>query len=188
MYHAGLTIGGLATGNLPVTIVSFSALANNNTIQTNWHTATELGVSSFDVQRSNNGNSYKTIGTVNAIGQGANNYQFTDLSPINGINYYRLQSIDKDGNLSYSKTISVQVLAGNQLSVYPNPCSRTITVNGNHITSIQIFNNLGRLMSTHTLKDENTPSIKVSNLQSGTYHIRTQSIDGSVRIASFIKE
>lgn len=188
MYHAGLTIGGLATGNLPVTIAGFSAQANNNTIQTNWHTATELSVSAFNVQRSTDGNNYRNIGTINAVGKGANSYHFTDLTPVNGINYYRLQSVDVDGNTSYSKTISVQVQTSNQLSVYPNPSSHSITVNGKHITSIQVLDNIGRIMISYTLKDENNPSININSLQKGTYHIRTQSSDGSIRIATFIKE
>ncbi len=188
MYQSGLTIGGLASNNLPVSIASFNAVANNKIIQTNWHTATELNVNSFNVQRSNDGNSFKTIGTVNAIGKGANSYQFTDLSPVSGTNFYRLQSVDKNGNLSYSKTISVLLSASNQLSVYPNPSRGNLTINGNHINSVQVIDNLGRIVSTQTVHDATNPSVDVSKLQTGTYRIRTQSTDGTINSSSFIKE
>ena len=188
MYHSGLTIGGLVSSNLPVGIASFSAAASNNTIHTNWHTSTELNVSAFNVQHSIDGNSFKTIGTVNAIGKGANNYQFTDLSPVSGTNYYRLQSVDKNGNSTYSKTISVLLSANNHLSVYPNPSRGNLTVNGTHLTFIQVIDNLGRIVSTYSVLDATNPSVNVSKLQTGTYRIRTQSTDGTIKTSNFIKE
>lgn len=188
MYHAGLTIGGLATNNLPVKIASFTAEANNKSIQTNWHTATELNLSTFNVQRSIDGNSFKTIGTVNAIGVGANNYHFTDLSPVNGTNYYRLQSVDRDGNISYFKTISVELLAFDLITIYPNPTRGNINVNGNHIISIEVVDNLGRIVSNQILHDSNHPTFNLSNLKAGLYRVRVQSIDGTIKIANFIKQ
>lgn len=188
MYHAGLTIGGIATNNLPVAISSFTAIASNKTIQTNWHTATELNISTFNVQRSNNGNSFKTIATVNAIGKGANGYQFTDQSPLTGTNFYRLQSIDKNGTTSYSKIVSAQLSGLYHVSIYPNPSRANITVNGSHIASVQVVDNLGKIISTQKLQDATNPSVNLSSLQAGSYRIRVQSTDGAINTVSFIKE
>jgi len=188
MYHSGITIGGLVTNNLPVSITGFTAVTKNQTIQTSWHTATEINVSGFNIQRSKDGNSYKTIGNVHAIGKGANGYQFTDLSPESGTNYYRLQSIDKNGNTSYSKTISIQLSASNQWSVYPNPSRGNLTINGNHIALIQVTDNLGRMVSTQTFIDATTPSVVLNSLPAGSYRIRIQLTDGTIKTSSFIKE
>ena len=188
MYQSGLTIGGLATINLPVSIAGLNAVINNKTIQTNWHTATELNVSAFNVQHSKDGNSFKTIGIVNAVGKGANSYQFTDLSPVSGTNYYRLQSVDKNGKMSYSKIILVVLSAGNKLSVYPNPSRGNVTINGTHIASVQVLDNLGRIISTQTLNDATNPSLEVSKLKAGSYRIRTRLTDGTITTVSFIKE
>lgn len=104
----------------PVTIASFSASASSKSIFAKWNTSTELNTSNFAVQRSIDGVHFTTVGLVKATGIGANNYQFTDNNPANGINYYRLQSIDKNGSSSYSKVISVSFSAkSNRYLVYP---------------------------------------------------------------------
>ncbi len=104
----------------PVTIASFSASATSKSILANWHTSTELNTSSFAVQHSIDGIHFATVGVVKATGSGANNYQFTDNNPTNGTNYYRLQSIDKNGSSGYSKVVSVSFTAKtNKYLVYP---------------------------------------------------------------------
>jgi len=115
--------------NLPVTISSFTASNFNNAIKTVWQTATELNTANFIIQQSTDGSSFTDIGTVKAIGSGANNYNFTDNSPVNGINYYRLQIIDKDGTTSYSKVISVPFsILNSPFSIYPNPATNFATI------------------------------------------------------------
>jgi hypothetical protein len=79
---------------------------------------------SFDIERSHNGETFQTIGTVKALGK-ATNYTFADTEPINGINYYRLRQHDNDGTESYSKVISVVNKGGKRLNLYP-----TLVFNG----------------------------------------------------------
>ena len=176
--------------SLPVSITSFTAKANNNnTTLLNWHTATELNTSYFNVQHSTDGTTFTDLGVVKAVGNGANSYQFTDNSPNSGINYYRLQTIDKDGAKTYSKVVSVQfTVNSNQLTVYPNPAQRVVTIAGNHIASVKVFDNAGRFVSSTILKDATNPSITVSGLPAGVYHLRIQTTDGKVNVVSFVKE
>jgi len=61
-----------------------------------WETSHEINTASFDVQRSADGVSWTTIGTVAAVTTGDNVYQLYDNSPLNGINYYRLMMKDAD--------------------------------------------------------------------------------------------
>ena len=105
---------------LPVFYVSINAFVNDQGILTNWQTTNEINTSNFIVQHSIDGTSFKTIGSVNAKGSGANSYEFTDMHPANGINYYRLESVDKDGASTFSKVVSVD-----------------FTVNSNQLQSIQ---------------------------------------------------
>ena len=178
----------------PLDLIDFSGKkTSNKTILTNWHTSTELNTSHFIIQHSTDGNSFTDIGTVKAIGSGANGYQFTDNnptpSPLNGVLYYRLKSVDKDGSSSFSKVVSVQLAVNsNQLSVFPNPSKDKITVKGSHIVSIQIVDNLGRIIKTQALKDATNPTLSVGSLPAGAYHLRVQTTDGKVSGIGFVKE
>ncbi|CAF4576832.1 unnamed protein product [Rotaria sp. Silwood1] len=95
----GKTYLGYAQGsNLPVSLVQFTSKILNSTVLLNWQTANEVNVSHFNIQRSNNGKEFTTIGKVNA---GNKEYSFIDaISNLElGIRnwYYRLEIVDKDG-------------------------------------------------------------------------------------------
>ena len=176
-------------GNLPIFLSSFTAATSKNIIQTNWHTSTELNTSDFVIQHSTDGNSFTDIGIVKAVGNGANSYGFTDNNPANGINYYRLESVDKDGASTYSAVVSVQfTVNSNQLKVYPNPARSTVTIRGNHIASVQLIDNMGRVVKVVSLKAATNPTLPVSNLQAGVYHLRVQTSDGNVSGVGFVTE
>jgi len=173
----------------PVTIINMEAENKNSSITINWQTATELNTSHFIIQRSTDGSSFTDIGTVKAIGSGANSYSFTDNKPANGINYYRLQSVDKDGASTYSVVVSCKGLGVSEaFKVYPNPARSSVTISGNHIANVQVIDNMGRVVKVVTLRDATNPTLSVSSLPAGVYHIRIQTIDGNVSGVGFVKE
>ena len=167
--------------NLPITLSSFTTTSNNKTIQTNWYTSTELNTSHFIIQHSTDGSSFTDIGTIKAIGNGANGYSFTDTHPTNGTNYYRLKSVDKDGTSSYSKVVSAQLTVDRlPFTVVPNPAKDITIIKGNHIAFVQVIDNIGRVVKVVSLKDATNPTLSVGGLQAGVYHLRVQTIDGKV--------
>ena len=108
----------------PVSLKGFDAIGKGNAVLLNWSTATELNTDHFNVQHGTDGSSFTSIGTVKAIGNRANSYAFTDSKPTNGTNYYRLQSVDKDGSLYFSKIVSASLTTHHSplIIIYPNPC------------------------------------------------------------------
>ena len=178
---------------LPIKLASITATQEGKTITTNWNTSTELNTSHFIIQHSTDGSSYTDIGTVTAIGSGANSYAYTDNNPtpypLNGVLYYRLQSVDKEGTCTYSKVVSVQLTVDRlPLTIAPNPSKDKVTVMGNHISSVQVIDNLGRVIKTQTLKDATNPTLSVNALPVGVYHLRVQTTDGKVSGVGFVKE
>ena len=185
----GQFIVGSDSSLLPIKFVSQTATPIENAIIINWNSANEVNTDYFNIQHSTDGSSFTNIGTVNAIGNGANTYQFTDNNPNGGINYYRLQSIDNNGSISYSQAVSCHLsIINSQLSIYPNPANDKITVNSNHIASIQVVNNLGRVVISLFLKDATNPTLSVGSLPAGNYHLRVQTIDGKNSVTGFIKK
>ena len=172
---------------LPVSLVNFSASQQDKDVAVHFNTSTELHISHFNLQHSTDGISFTTIGTVKAKGSG--NYSFTDTKPTTGTNYYRLQSVDKDGTSSYSKIISVQLPIDNyQLKVYPNPAKDKVTITGTHISSVKVMDNLGRVVKVVSLKDATNPTFSLSSLPAGNYHFSVQTTDGKNRVTSLVKE
>ena len=49
------------------------------------------------------------------------NYETLDNTPSVGMNYYRLKSVDKAGQVATSKVVSVAFVEKIKLMVYPNP-------------------------------------------------------------------
>ena len=108
---------------------------------------------------------------------------------MNDLNYYRLQIIDRDGSVSYSKTIFFQFsLFNSPFSIFPNPAKNTVTIRGNHISSVQVVDNIGRVVSIEHLQDATNPTIIVGSLPLGVYLLRIQTIDGKVSGVGFVKE
>ena len=174
---------------LPVEIANIIATNKNGAVEVQWHTATELNTSLFIIQHSTDGSSFTDIGSVKAIGSGANKYLFMDNTPANGTNYYRLKSVDIVGTISYSKVVSVQLsVNSNQLSVFPNPTKDKVTILSSHIASVQVIDNLGRVLKTQGLRDATNPTMSVSSLPTGVYHLRVQTTDGKINSVSFMKQ
>jgi len=98
-----------------------------------------------------------------------------------GVWYYRLKIVDKDGASSYSKIVSCELSVVNkQFTVYPNPAKSSVTVRGNHIASVQVIDNMGRVVKVVLLRDATNPVLSVSGLRAGVYHLRVQTMDGEV--------
>lgn len=103
-------IDALAAKNLalPVELAKFSAKAVAHGALLEWLTGVEIECAHFSVQRSADGISWQSIGIVPCRGSGIP-YQFTDPSPIKGVNYYRLEQFDISGKSYFSpiRTVSM---------------------------------------------------------------------------------
>jgi trimeric autotransporter adhesin len=78
--------------------------AEEKKVVLDWTTASEINVDYFDVQRSQNGVDFYTIGQVRAAGNSTQlkNYTKLDEQPLQGLSYYRLNTVDFDGSHKYS--------------------------------------------------------------------------------------
>ena len=132
-------------GTLPVTLTQFSANNIEEKIQAVWETSSEINCSHYLVERSPDGRSFESAGRVNSlnIATRRNNYSFTDLLPLEGTSYYRLAMIDKDGSVSYSRTVAVTVKASatfmmNALALSLSNANLKFSVNSNKAQTLQL--------------------------------------------------
>lgn len=107
-----------------VSLGSYSVVKQNNIALIRWNTVSEQNNSFFEVQRSTDGLNYQTLKIV--AGVGTTNlpqyYRYTDDTPFNGVNYYRIKQVDLNGNYTYLGVRAVTFrLADKSFVVYPNP-------------------------------------------------------------------
>lgn len=120
-------IGGF--NPLPVELTAFTAERQGTDVQVKWTTATERNSASFLIERSADGLTFQTIGSIAAQGTATTStgYQFTDSKALIGLAYYRLRQLDQDGSAHLSVVRTVQ---GRQLmaGIYPNPVQNLLHV------------------------------------------------------------
>jgi hypothetical protein len=159
---AGVSITALAIGSvqppLPVTLVSFTGKAVENTVALEWVTTEEINASHFEVQRSRDAKRFESIGKVEAKGESKDviNYAFYDQAPLAGTNYYRLKQLDLDGTYAFSKTISIRFNAEININVYPNPVTDVLRIESSAgLQSLEIFNIDGLKVTGKTVRAGN---------------------------------
>ncbi len=121
----GFTITTLTWGLvLPVDLTYFRADASGPLVNLAWETAWERNTDQFLVQRSRNLDEWNAVGNqlANGDAESRNTYNFTDEQPLEGLSYYRLQQLDRDGRSAFSKPVFVRVDSNRPAAVIaPNP-------------------------------------------------------------------
>ncbi len=120
---------------LPVKMGAFTAQKTGNSVLLQWSTISEWNNTGFEVQHSNDGIQWSAAAWVPAqSGKGAGSremhYRYVVLQPQPGKNFYRLKQIDLDGRHAYSSVAVVGTDRKQQISLFPNPASHSITVTG----------------------------------------------------------
>jgi hypothetical protein len=134
-------IGGLPGGifaritvdyptGLPVELASFNVQETGNKVLIDWETVSERDNDYFTVEKSVDGILWESIIEVGGAGTSLepNTYATQDVSPTEGIAYYRLKQTDYDGQFNYFLTRSVTFEKAASAIVFPNPFVGEITL------------------------------------------------------------
>jgi hypothetical protein len=185
-----------AMGTLPVKMESFTATLNSSrtNVELKWVTASEINVSHFVVERSTNGSDFSDAGMVFAYGSTSEKATYNFPDNINAIQsdiiYYRLRTVDNDGQTKYSETRIIRIgKPGNdiKLMTYPNPVSSELRItipaawqNKRAVYEVIAANGqvAKRLDRANTSQTEN---INVSSLAPGFYIVKVSCDNQSVQ-------
>jgi len=169
------------TAPLPLTFTGTRAYGKGDGIQLEWDTEIEDNVQDYEVEGSTDGLHFSKVGTVKAIGAGANHYDWFDASPANGNNYYRIRAVDMDGQFQYSSVLAVRI-ADTRISAYPNPLRRgetlQLSLENTRAGKIEIMNVLGQVLYNKEGKLTGTMSISIPAFwPEGKYLLRVKCPD-----------
>ena len=141
------TFGSRAQGGinpLPVELLDFDAVLNNDKVDLMWVTASEINNDFFTVERSKNGIDFEALMQVDGAGTSSQTlyYNKTDVYPLNGISYYRLVQTDFNGDFTYSNVVAINNINEiHEIGVFPNPVNGTmvnIELNGFNQANVQL--------------------------------------------------
>jgi hypothetical protein len=90
--------------SLPVVLVAFTGRSVAQGVLLEWQIASELNASHYEVERSADGQAWAEVGRVAA--RGLATYRYTD-KPSPSLVYYRLRSVDTDGQAAYSPVVAI---------------------------------------------------------------------------------
>jgi hypothetical protein len=155
---------------LSSSLQNFAVTKNQNKDLISWTVESENDFTDFVIQRSNDAHSWENIDKVFAS-NGETQYSAIDEYPLNGINYYRLQTNKKDGTVEYSYLRSVFWQSGEAISIYPNPASSLINISSkNIIHSIAIKDMEGRILKSYIANNSSQNiQLNISGLAAGFY-------------------
>ncbi len=169
------------SGLLPLHLLNFSAGKQTGYNKLQWVTTNEVNTNHFIIERSADGSSFITIGTVAARSDGNNNYSYNDNTVNNSKVYYRLKMVDNNGSFTYSNIVFIKNDGKNAVTIYPNPAADIVNINLGSSTltnsEARLFDANGRLLKSIQLKST-TQQIDISNLANGLYILKLE--DGSL--------
>jgi parallel beta-helix repeat protein len=180
---------------LPVELARFSAVADNTNGLLSWTTASEKNNAQFVVERSLNGTSFESIGTV--AGQGtttqSHSYQFIDkqVATVASLVYYRLRQVDINGMSSLSAVQVVRfsyVAQPLAIAMYPNPTAANISLDLRNLPTgtvqVRLTELTGRVLSTAIVTTGQVYPLATAQLPQGSYMVTI--INGSQKITQLL--
>jgi pectate lyase len=185
---------GVSCTTIPLGLVDFTVKKVNNEAVLTWKTVNEQEVSHFDIERSNDGKAFYSVGKMkpnNTLSQST--YNLTDKGPLSIIQYYRLKMVDLDEKITYSKILSLSNTdkAINKLTIYPSLASDVLTVETtlNAAATLKIVDVLGRVLIQNQIEASNvilTNSITINGLPNGVYSLIVENKEARL-IEKFVK-
>lgn len=174
---------------LPIKLRNFTVgkFGNERISDLRWSSSSEINSDYFDVERSEDGFTFISIGQQDATGNSSTeqNYAMLDRSLPNSrgtqdVFYYRLKMVDLDGKYEYSDVRSIRFDNENNIDVvaYPNPTSGKLFVNISTpdydetlSTNAFIYDLSGKLVNKSAVSTKGITEINLDNITNGAYNI-----------------
>ncbi|MGB4961255.1 MAG: M12 family metallo-peptidase, partial [Saprospiraceae bacterium] len=194
VFSGGYNVDGILIDNFTISAAGGIVLQLNmesltakkshdkNHVLLQWEVFHHQDISSMEVERSRDGISFGKIGQVE-VSIDDDNYLFTDLDPEDGLNYYRIKSIDHDIRTSYTNIASISIGSAKSVRVFPNPLTigqilhLETNENMDELKDMYFTNILGHNIPIRTEEVENK-TIQTGHLPDGVYVLTIQWKDG----------
>jgi hypothetical protein len=180
---------------LPISLLDFTAIKQNEKQSLlSWITTSEINSSHFEIESSINGEIWFKIGELQAQGTSLQSvdYQFIHSNPIMGMNYYRLNMIDRDGSAEISPIKMVEfgrkINVFTNLVVYPNPTSGNLIIQNTTSSSQYVLSDMhGKTIAIFNNIEKNKElSIDLSTYSNGIYFLKEMPMIGNPTVTKVV--
>lgn len=135
-------------------------------------------IQAYEIQRSRDNQDWQTIYVSDVVLQETNfEYEFHDLKPIKGFNFYRIKTNHRNGQIQYSTIVEKEMISKeSSIVAYPNPTMDWITIHqmNEPTQSITLYDSQGNTISVkERLKhqSEQTHIMAMGDLPAGLYFL-----------------
>jgi len=181
---------GLST-MLPVKLAAFTAQKYQNSVLINWKSTSEIEHNYYVIQKSTDLQHWQEI--HKEIGKGSKNasadYQYIDNeNSSQSITYYRIKSVDNNGNEEFSPIKNV-LNSSNEITIAPNPTFDKVHILGaNEVVEISIFNTQEYEVKKQVFSAESSGiELDVNDLKPGIYIITIMDVNGNKTSKRLVK-
>jgi uncharacterized repeat protein (TIGR01451 family) len=181
---------------LPLTFTSIKANRKNADILVEWEVENETNMKQYEVERSSDGIHFTKAATVAAANRESVEYSWLDENASAGYNYYRIKSIDINGQTSFTPV--VKVLAAKKapvITIYPNPISNGMinlyfTNQPKGMYHVRVISLSGQVMVSKTIDHKEGNSIETftlsNTLSHGIYKVEITHPSGDVKVFEIV--
>lgn len=179
---------------LPITLIDFKVIQKNDKVNISWLIDVYSNPDYFVVEKSIDGLEFFPANKV--LAHDGSLYQVeTTADP--GLRYYRLQMVDLEGEITYSKVIALDGVGrgGLALRIFPNPVENRakLELDGSSagLWEASIFDQLGRRVMEQALSIENGKTLStldLSHLPSGWYSLQLTQANGRTETLRLLKQ
>lgn len=185
---------------LPIVLNYFTGTRQGNDHLLNWKvTCNSTPSATLILERRADGVNFSTIYSITATALRCNQpFDYADVAPLPGVNYYRLKMISADGKIDYSNIVALtnSTKGFDIFSISPNPVTNS-SFSLNLFSSsaapveIKIMDMQGRLVdqqARNITAGLNSINFNVEKLPSGTYAISATTEKDKSSVLRFVKE
>jgi hypothetical protein len=168
---------------LPIELTRFDGTCTGNGAFIHWTTATETNSDYFTLQRSDDGQTFRNIGMIQAAGNSSSirNYSYADTEPLFATTYYRLLETDIHGQSKTASVITIEPCTDKIETVEAWSAGNDVTVLVNAALDqdyvVELYDNRGRLVFTqkaHAQAGANKLDLTALDLVPGVYFVNIQ--------------
>jgi hypothetical protein len=174
------------TAPLAAEVLTFTGRKEGSVDVLDWTTVNEKDMSHFNLVRGATPADMKPLANniptkaVNGTSAAKLSYTYTDAQPMVGHNYYQLEAVNINGDVTRSDVVDIYwAVDGAQVVIYPNPALNDLHVDVNIDRAtparIRIYDASGRLVKqieTEFTKGLNSTVVDLGDIASGVYLIK----------------
>jgi len=142
-----------AAAPLPAAFTNVKAAQENSHIAVEWKVTNQRSIAKYELEKSTDGVNFTKVNTQQAVTATDATYNWLDVNPVLGNNYYRIRSIGVGTDVKISQVVKVVMGKGiaPAITIYPNPVvNKTVTMLFTNmekgVYQLRLFNTMGQLV------------------------------------------